>query len=120
MNAHKSGLVPDTNTSCHIMVMGSVQNNPTSSAPIKCQGLGSAIVIVTTYTSCLKATLETPGYPETVATYSLVSGFHNAAYSLGNFIGPSIAGIMYQKVQITDKVAGIMYQMSKGTNYKVQ
>ena len=64
------------------------------------QGLGSAMVIVTTYTTCLKATLETLGYPETVATYSLVSGLHNAAYSLGNFIGPSIAGIMYQKVQL--------------------
>ena len=71
---------------------------PLTLAGLVTQGLGSAIVIVTTYTSCLKATLETPGYPETVATFSLVSGFHNAAYSLGNFIGPSIAGIMYQKV----------------------
>ena len=73
---------------------------PLTLAGLVILGLGSAIILVTTYTSCLKATLETPGYPETEATYSLVSGLHNAAYSLGTFIGPSIAGIMYQKVLV--------------------
>ena len=41
---------------------------PLSLAGLVIEGLGSAIVIVTTYTSCIKETLETPGYPETVAT----------------------------------------------------
>ena len=27
-----------------------------------------------------------------------VSGLHEAAYSLGNFTGPALAGLMYQKV----------------------
>ena len=27
-----------------------------------------------------------------------VSGLHNAAYSLGNFTGPTLAGLIYQKV----------------------
>ena len=63
-----------------------------------------------------QATLSIPGYTESVETYSLgtvttcllspfvdgfvcsVSGLHNAAYSLGNFTGPTLAGLIYQKV----------------------
>ena len=64
----------------------------------------------------MQATLSIPGYTESVETYSLgtvttcllspfvdsflcsVSGLHNAAYSLGNFTGPTLAGLIYQKV----------------------
>ena len=30
-----------------------------------------------------------------------MSGLHEAAYSLGNFTGPALAGLMYQKVRIS-------------------
>ena len=79
-------------------------------------GSGSAAVVVASYTSCLQAALATPGHAEAAATYSLgqlqhaprpyhlpchsfsVSGLHEAAYSLGNFTGPALAGLMDQKV----------------------
>ena len=81
-------------------------------------GLGSAAVVVASYTSCLQAALATPGHAEAAATYSLgqlqhaphpvlvmsllsVSGLHEAAYSLGNFTGPALAGLVYQKVRIS-------------------
>ena len=73
-------------------------------------------MIHTGHLGTLQATLSIPGYTESVETYSLgtvttyllspevdsflcsVSGLHNAAYSLGNFTGPTLAGLIYQKV----------------------
>ena len=62
------------------------------------QGAGSAMVVVATYSWCLRSTLAATDLPETVSTFSLVSGLWTAAFALGNFAGPSLAGVIYEQV----------------------
>jgi MFS family permease len=38
------------------------------------------------------------GLPDNVATYSVVSGLWSSVLALGLFIGPSIAGLLYDTV----------------------
>ena len=62
------------------------------------QGAGSGAVVVSSYSSCLMATLDISGYSPSVSTYSLVSGLWTAAFALGNFVGPTLAGFIYEQV----------------------
>ena len=62
------------------------------------QGAGSAAVIVSTYSSCLRATLNIPGYPRNATTNTVVSGLWTSVFALGNFVGPTLAGVMYEEV----------------------
>ena len=62
------------------------------------QGAGSAMVVVATYSWCLRSTLAATDLPETVSTFSLVSGLWTSAFALGNFAGPSLAGVIYEQV----------------------
>ena len=62
------------------------------------QGAGSALVVVATYSWCLRSTLAATDLPETVSTFSLVSGLWTSAFALGNFAGPSLAGVIYEQV----------------------
>ena len=64
------------------------------------QGSGSATVVVSSYSACLLSTLSIPEpkYPDSVSTFSLVSGVWTSAFALGNFVGPSIAGVLYDQV----------------------
>ena len=62
------------------------------------QGAGAASVLVSTYSSSLAATLAKPGYTDCPATFSLVSGLWTSAFALGNFLGPSVAGVIYDQV----------------------
>jgi len=62
------------------------------------QGAGSGAVIVSTYSSCLRATLTIDGYSQSVTTFSLVSGLWTSAFALGNFVGPSFAGIIFEQI----------------------
>ena len=62
------------------------------------QGAGSAMVVVATYSWCLRSTLASTDLPETVSTFSLVSGLWTSAFALGNFAGPSLAGVIYEQV----------------------
>ena len=63
------------------------------------QGAGSAACIVSTYSSCLRATLNIPGYSRTATTSAVVSGLWTSVFAFGNFMGPSIAGILYEKAR---------------------
>ena len=64
------------------------------------QGAGSATVVVSSYSACLLSTLSIPSpkYPDSVSTFSLVSGVWTSSFALGNFVGPTIAGMLYDQV----------------------
>ena len=62
------------------------------------QGAGAGAVIVSSYSSALRATLMIPGFSASVSTYSIVSGLWTSAFALGNFAGPSVAGVIYEQV----------------------
>ena len=62
------------------------------------QGAGSAACIVSTYSSCLRATLNIPGYPRSATTSAVVSGLWTSVFAFGNFIGPTLSGILYEEV----------------------
>ena len=64
------------------------------------QGAGAALVLVSTFSSSLAATLSKDGYSDSPSTFSLVSGLWTSAFALGNFVGPSVAGVIYDKVTI--------------------
>ena len=61
------------------------------------QGAGAASVLVSTYSSSLAASLGKTGYSDNPATFSLVSGLWTSAFALGNFLGPSVAGVIYDQ-----------------------
>lgn len=80
------------------------------------QGAGSATVVVSSYSACLLSTLSIPSpkYPDSVSTFSLVSGVWTSAFALGNFVGPSIAGVLYDQVGFrwgTAPVQGVILLM---------
>lgn len=62
------------------------------------QGVGSAAVVVSSYSCLLSSVLKINGYEEDLTTFSIVSGLWSASYALGNGIGPSVAGVLYDKV----------------------
>ena len=62
------------------------------------QGAGFACIILSTFNSILQATLKIEGYSESLSTTSIVSGIWNIGYSLGNILGSTCGGILYEKV----------------------
>ena len=62
------------------------------------QGVGSAAVLVSSYSCVLRSALQIPGYGEDLATFSIISGLWTAAFALGNCLGPSVAGVLYDQV----------------------
>lgn len=62
------------------------------------QGIGSASILVSSYSCALNAALAMPQFGDDVSTYSLVSSLWTASYALGNFIGPTTAGLLYDQV----------------------
>ena len=62
------------------------------------QGAGAASVLVSTYSSSLAATLAKAGYTDSPSTFSLVSGLWTSAFALGNFLGPTVAGALYDQI----------------------
>ena len=74
---------------------------PLTVSSLVLQGAGAAAVLVSTYSSSLAASLDKAGYTDCPATFSLVSGLWTAAFALGNFLGPSLAGVIYDQVPHT-------------------
>ena len=62
------------------------------------QGSGSAAVLVSSYSCSITSTLKIDGYGEGLATYSIVSGVWTSAFALGNFLGPTVAGVLFDQV----------------------
>jgi len=42
--------------------------------------------------------IRTAGFPDAIGTYGLISGIWTSSFALGGFIGPTIAGILYDLV----------------------
>ncbi|XP_066159093.1 MFS-type transporter SLC18B1-like isoform X1 [Euwallacea fornicatus] len=60
-------------------------------------GLGMGAQLVASFGDALK-TAVLYGFPNDLETYALVSGLWTSSFALGAFIGPSIAGILYDTV----------------------
>ena len=60
-------------------------------------------MLVSSYSCALSSALELEGYGENLQTFSLISGLWTAAFALGNCVGPTIAGVLYDQVS-SDKV----------------
>ena len=63
-------------------------------------GAGSAAVVVSSYSCAVSSALKMDGYGEDLSTFSIISGLWTAAFALGNGLGPSVAGILYDQVCI--------------------
>ncbi|XP_067014420.1 MFS-type transporter SLC18B1 [Anabrus simplex] len=57
-------------------------------------GLGIAAQLVASFTDALR-TCVAHGFPNNLETYGLISGLWTSTFALGAFIGPSLAGILY-------------------------
>ncbi|BES97650.1 transporter [Nesidiocoris tenuis] len=57
-------------------------------------GLGIAALLVSSFTDALRTSIA-HGFPNNLETYGLISGLWTSTFALGAFIGPSLAGILY-------------------------
>ncbi|XP_075235423.1 MFS-type transporter SLC18B1-like isoform X2 [Lycorma delicatula] len=57
-------------------------------------GLGIAAQLVSSFTDALRTAIAY-GFPNNLETYGLISGLWTSTFALGAFIGPSVAGILY-------------------------
>lgn len=57
-------------------------------------GLGIAALLVSSFTDALRTSIGY-GFPNNLETYGLISGLWTSTFALGAFIGPSLAGILY-------------------------
>ncbi|KAL1491150.1 hypothetical protein ABEB36_011790 [Hypothenemus hampei] len=68
-----------------------------SIAGLVLHGLGMGAQLVASFGDALK-TAVAYGFPNDLETYALVSGLWTSTFALGAFIGPSIAGILYDTI----------------------
>lgn len=57
-------------------------------------GLGIAAQLVASFTDALRTSIAY-GFPNNLETYGLISGLWTSTFALGAFIGPSVAGVLY-------------------------
>ncbi|XP_071440009.1 MFS-type transporter SLC18B1-like [Hetaerina americana] len=57
-------------------------------------GLGVACVLVSCFIDSVKSAMQN-GFSDDLCTYALVSGLWASAFSFGAFLGPSVAGILF-------------------------
>ncbi|XP_069682376.1 MFS-type transporter SLC18B1-like [Periplaneta americana] len=60
-------------------------------------GIGTASILVPCFIDVIRAAVSY-GFPDDMATYGLVSGLWASFFSLGAFVGPSVAGVLYDTV----------------------
>ncbi|KAL0281503.1 UNVERIFIED_CONTAM: hypothetical protein PYX00_002475 [Menopon gallinae] len=60
-------------------------------------GFGIAAQLVASFTDALRTSI-TNGFPNNLETYGLISGLWTSTFALGAFIGPSMAGILYDTI----------------------
>lgn len=58
-------------------------------------GLGIAAQLVASFTDALRTAISY-GFPNNLETYGLISGLWTSTFALGAFIGPSVAGVLYE------------------------
>lgn len=59
-------------------------------------GLGIAAQLVSSFTDALRTAIAY-GFPNNLETYGLISGLWTSTFALGAFIGPSVAGFLYDR-----------------------
>ncbi|CAB0037348.1 unnamed protein product [Trichogramma brassicae] len=60
-------------------------------------GLGMSAQLVASFTDALRTAVD-HGFPNNLETYGLISGLWTSTFALGAFIGPSIAGILFDNI----------------------
>ena len=60
-------------------------------------GFGLGASVVGGFSDAHKSAIKC-GFPDTIDTYGLVSGLWTSVFALGNFVGPTLAGVMYEEV----------------------
>ena len=60
-------------------------------------GIAYAALVVSSFSRAQKRVLEM-GFEDDLNTYVMISGFWMSAFALGNFVGPTLAGIIVQEV----------------------
>lgn len=60
-------------------------------------GFGIAAQLVASFTDALRTSIAY-GFPNNLETYGLISGLWTSTFALGAFIGPSLAGILYDTI----------------------
>jgi len=61
------------------------------------QGLGLAAQVVSGFADAHRQAINN-GFPDTIDTYGLISGIWTSVFALGAFVGPSLAGVLYDEV----------------------
>nr|CAD7429371.1 unnamed protein product [Timema monikensis] len=60
-------------------------------------GIGITLILVPCFIDALQSAVA-KGFPDDMTTYGIISGLWLSSFSLGAFIGPSIAGLLYDLV----------------------
>lgn len=60
-------------------------------------GFGLACIMVPTFIDALRSSIAA-GFPDDLSTYGLLSGLWSSSFALGAFVGPSVAGFLYDQV----------------------
>nr|CAD7459434.1 unnamed protein product [Timema tahoe] len=61
-------------------------------------GIGITLILVPCFIDALQSTVA-KGFPDDMTTYGIISGLWLSSFSLGAFIGPSIAGLLFDLVK---------------------
>lgn len=97
-----------TATGCLLIIVGFLLVGPAPFIPgptilwvsivgLVSHGLGIAAQLVASFTDALRTSISY-GFPNNLETYGLISGLWTSTFALGAFVGPSIAGILYDSV----------------------
>jgi len=62
-----------------------------------CQGVGSAAVLVASF-SCAQLAAVAAGLPDASDTQAVIAGLFTSSFAAGNFLGPTISGVLYEVV----------------------
>ncbi|XP_046668972.1 MFS-type transporter SLC18B1-like [Homalodisca vitripennis] len=71
-------------------------------------GMGLAAMMVPTFMDSISCAVKA-GFNDDIGTYGMLSGLWSASFSLGAFIGPSVAGVLYDSVGFRN---GTLFVMS--------
>lgn len=93
---------------CGMIIIGFTMIGPAPFLPVPtilwvsilglvCHGLGIAAQLVASFTDALRTSIA-HGFPNNLETYGLISGLWTSTFALGAFIGPSVAGILYDSM----------------------
>ena len=60
-------------------------------------GLGLGAEVVSGFADAHKSAIG-GGFPDTIDTYGLISGLWTSTFALGAFVGPTVAGILFDNI----------------------